>query len=54
MQHRLVAAARKLNTSENWNRFAIVVSIVVIAFAMMTLVHVPKRRLYRAQGGAGP
>jgi uncharacterized membrane protein YbhN (UPF0104 family) len=40
MQHRLIAAARKLNTSEYWNRLAIVLSIVVIAFAVMTLVHV--------------
>jgi uncharacterized membrane protein YbhN (UPF0104 family) len=39
MQHRLIAAARKLSTSENWNRLAIVLSILVIAFAMTVLVH---------------
>jgi uncharacterized membrane protein YbhN (UPF0104 family) len=40
MQHRLIAAARKLNTSDNWNRLAIVLSVLVIAFAVATLVHV--------------
>jgi uncharacterized membrane protein YbhN (UPF0104 family) len=39
MQHRLITAARKLNTSDNWNRLAILLSVVVIAFAIMTLVH---------------
>jgi uncharacterized membrane protein YbhN (UPF0104 family) len=52
MQHRLIAAARKLNTSENWNRLAIVLSVLVIAFAMMVLVHqlrdVSPARVYTA------
>jgi uncharacterized membrane protein YbhN (UPF0104 family) len=39
MQHRLIAAARKLSTSESWNRLAIVLSILVIAFAMIVLAH---------------
>ena len=52
MQHRLIAAARKLNTSENWNRLAIVLSVLVIAFAMAVLVHqlrdVSPSRVYTA------
>jgi uncharacterized membrane protein YbhN (UPF0104 family) len=39
MQHRLIAAARKFNTSENWHRLAIVLSILVIAVAVMVLAH---------------
>ncbi len=39
MQQRLIAAARGLNTRDNWNRLGIALSLLVIAFAMMTLVH---------------
>ena len=38
MRHRLLAAIRGLNTPDHWNRIAILFSVVVIAFAAMTLV----------------
>ena len=39
MLDRLIAAARGLNTRDNWNRLGIALSLVVIGFALMTLVH---------------
>lgn len=52
MRHRLIAAARGLNTRDNWNRLGIVLSLVVIAFAVMTLFHmlrdVDPARIYAA------
>ncbi len=39
MLDRLIAAARALNTRENWNRLGIALSLVVIGFALLTLVH---------------
>src|SRR5689334_1319264 len=52
MLDRLIAAARRLNTRDNWHRFGIALSLLVIGFALMTLVHmlrdVEPARVYAA------
>ena len=52
MLDRLIAAARGLNTRENWNRLGVALSLVVIGFALLTLVHmlrgVDPERIYTA------
>jgi glycosyltransferase 2 family protein len=52
MLDRLMAALRRLNTRENWNRLGIALSLLIIGFALMTLVHmlrdVDPRRIYTA------